>query len=221
MDKDVTAFTAGTSDEHHNWVNATYDVLDYDDYIEIISMIVDDMKDDVRKVDSEQFTDDMEDIIRTVTKKSKNPRKPKTPEDIKIPELSLKEIASNKKVKIVIKLEDLNKVSIHNNNLSIVTRDRFINLMPRDTYQTFISLLSKREVNEMILEDSVQYIAYSYSSTIASIQKIVGFASQYNLLEDDRSTKDMRHVFDSLGDSTTRSQSKANIIDFNKCIKKE
>lgn len=187
-DKDIEALKAGTSEEGHPWLDSTFDVLTYDDYMSILSMIVDGMKRDLKKVNKQKFESDMQDIIRQVTKQPKHRRPEIKPEDIKTPNIKLKEIQTGERISLDIDLDHLRKVQMFDNRIALVTDRQFVNLIPRGDYQSAVEMMSEDEVKSVMSRNHIQYILYSYAKTVASMKKIILYAAGEGILEDNQST---------------------------------
>jgi hypothetical protein len=187
---DQQAFVAGNSSDGTAWLQSTLGVLSYDEYMQILDMIVEDMKDDLGRIDKAKFESDMQDIIRNVTKKPKHHRSAVTPESIETPELKLKEISTGKKKTLNIKLEDILKVQMFDDYFVITTHDGFESFIERDIYQVLVNITSADEAIHSMAHRGIQYILFAYAKTTASFQKIIAYASDNGILENNRKTED-------------------------------
>ncbi|WP_127849351.1 hypothetical protein [Lacticaseibacillus hulanensis] len=185
------AFIAGNSSDGTTWIDSTPGVLSYEDYISIFWMLVDDMKEDLgRHLDKKEFEADMEDIVRSVTKKAKHPRAPINPESIAVPELRLKEIQSDTKKTLKIDLSEIRKVQMYDDYFVIMTDDGFTSFTPRVMFQALVNMTSKDEAIMAMNNRHIQYILFAYEKTTASVQKILEYSMDNNLLEDNRRTQE-------------------------------
>lgn len=215
-EKEIEVLSAGTDSSHHPWMNFSRDIFNYDEYIDIITMLVDNMHDDLRKIDKVKFEADMQDIARIITKKPKHPRPVLTPEDIAIPELRLKEIQTNSRVTVKIELSQLRKVCIFNDHVILITNTRFLSVIFRDYYQNYSRIFSPAQLNALMAKDGIEFILFAYAKSIASIEKIILYAQDKDMLEDNRAVQDetpkgIDHLFSENGQNI---QHKNNILRF-------
>ncbi|MGQ2375928.1 hypothetical protein [Companilactobacillus zhachilii] len=208
---DLEVFTGGIDKKHRTWLTLENNVLSYDEYIELIYSLVEDMNDDLRRINKNEFKSDMQDITRIITRESKTHRQKLTPNDIDTPELKMKELSSGKKLDIAVNLSELKGAHIFNDHILVITKNYFLSLIPRDTYQAMTGMLAPLQVKHFIEKGHIQYILYNYRKTVASMEKIINYASKHNMLVND--LKDGRFE-DVLNFSNFKDNNKDNILKF-------
>ncbi|AYE39292.1 hypothetical protein D1B17_11910 [Companilactobacillus zhachilii] len=209
---DIEAFSAGIDKEHHTWLTSTLGILSYDEYMDLIWSIVDNMKEDLGRIDKSEFKLDMENITRDITKEPKNHRPKLNPDDIVTPELKMKEISTNNKLTLNINLDELKSIHMFNDHILVVTNNYFLSLIPRDTYHSMMEMLAPKQVESFMEKGHIQYILFNYQKTVASMEKLIIYAGKNNLLVDDQKDNNIEDVFNSL--NLNEDTNKDNVLKF-------
>lgn len=209
-EKNISVLEAGISDGDTTWLNSKSGILEFENYLAIISMIVDDMDQELgTSLDKSRFETELGNIVRKITKKSKpsdkkvnngaNSRKVmsgscltrQNVSEVKItqPILRAKRVSSMKQTSIPIDLLTIQQVQLHNDYLVIVTEQRVLGFIPKNAYQYYIQKTAKTSVLQAMKAKHLDYVLFFYNYTITSVQKIIQYADKNNLLIDNRGEK--------------------------------
>lgn len=209
-EKNISALEAGISDDDTTWLNSKSGILEFENYLAIISMMVDDMDQELgTRLDRSRFETEMGNIVRKITKESKPggkrgssgansrkvtsgsclPRQNASEVEITQPILRAKRVSSMKQTSIPIDLLTIQQVQLHNNYLVIVTEQRVLGFIPRNAYQYYTQKTAKKSVLQAMKAKHLEYVLFFYNYTIASVKKIIQYADKNNLLIDDREEK--------------------------------
>lgn len=72
MKDDIEAFSGGIDKEHHTWLNSVDGILSYDEYVDLIRALLENMTEDLGSINKDDFVSDMQYITDVTIKNSKN-----------------------------------------------------------------------------------------------------------------------------------------------------
>ncbi|BDR59226.1 hypothetical protein [Xylocopilactobacillus apicola] len=174
----LVSIVAGTTKSHRVWLETTDVVLNYQEYLEVINGIIEQMAADLPEIDGARFTNDVSMLAQNIFRNREGAPQELLDlmETIEVPRFKLTSLTTGQQETRELPVNKLEKVVVTTDKYTFFTTEGELRVVDREIYEAYSQIVSEAEEKKHCIEAGIEYILENDDYTIASVMAIIRYA---------------------------------------------